>query len=125
MAQRRDLSRMSDTDLTSLERAVANFAEERDWGQFHDPKNLSMALASEVGELAAVLRWIGNAEADQAAADPTTRAKLLQEIGDIGILLIALCNRLGVHLDDAVVANLALNAERYPVDSSYGRANRS
>lgn len=116
---------MSDSDIGSLERKVATFVEERNWGQFHDPKNLAMALASEVGELTAVLRWTGNAESDAAAADPDTRAKLLQEIGDVGILLIALCNRVGVHLGDVVSAKLVLNAERYPVESSYDRANRS
>lgn len=115
---------MSDRDLSGLERAIAAFAEERDWGQFHDPKNLSMALASEVGELTAVLRWTANTDSDAIASDATVRPKLLQEVGDIGILLIALCNRLGVHLDDVITAKLALNAERYPLEKSHGRADR-
>lgn len=110
--------------LAVLERAVAEFVEARGWGKFHDPKNLSMALASEAGELAAVLRWVANADSDSAAEDPRTRAKLLEELGDVGILLIALCNRLGVHVTDVVTSKLELNAARYPVDRAFGRAER-
>jgi hypothetical protein len=58
-------------ELQSLVSAVGSFADERDWNQFHDPKNLAMALSSEAGELAAIFRWIDNADADAFARKHT------------------------------------------------------
>lgn len=115
---------MSHDSITELQRLVEDFAAAREWQQFHDPKNLSMALASEVGELASVLRWTRNEDSDAVARTARTREKLLEEIGDVGILLLQLCARLNTGFGDAVHAKLALNEERYPVAKSRGRAER-
>jgi NTP pyrophosphatase (non-canonical NTP hydrolase) len=112
---------MSDgTDLDALQNAVTNFAHEREWEQFHDAKNLCMALASEVGELNAVLRWLRNDEVDAAVAEQRTQSALREEIGDVAILLILLCARAGVRLGEAVLEKLELNARKYPVGESRG-----
>jgi NTP pyrophosphatase (non-canonical NTP hydrolase) len=108
--------------LYTLQQAVVAFAQERDWEQFHDAKNLSMALASEVGELSAVLRWTHSDQVDVAMAEPVTREALHNEIGDVGILLLLLCARTGVDLGDAVVKKLDANARKYPLGESRGLA---
>lgn len=114
---------MSDDDsLQRLARDVQAFADARDWAQFHDPKNLAMALASEVGELAGVLRWVANTDADSFARDPAQRERVVHEIADTAILLLLLCNRARVDLAEAVRQKLALNARKYPVELSKGKS---
>ena len=107
-------------NLDALQDAVVNFAHEREWEQFHDAKNLCMALASEVGELNAVLRWVRTNEVEAAVAEQRTQSALREEIGDVAILLILLCVRTGVCLDEAVLGKLELNARKYPVGESCG-----
>lgn len=109
-------------DLDTLQAAVVNFAHERDWEQFHDAKNLCMALASEVGELNAVLRWVRNDKIDEIITDPRIASALRQEIGDVAILLILLCSRMEIPIGEAVMEKLELNASKYPVDVCRGTA---
>lgn len=114
---------MSDYDsLQQLSTDVQAFADARDWAQFHDPKNLAMALASEVGELTGVLRWVTNADSDEFVHDSRQRERVVHEVADTAILLLLLCNRVGVNLADAVREKLLLNARKYPVEVSKGRS---
>lgn len=116
---------MSDTnDIRELTRLVRDFADRRDWAQFHDPKNLAMALASEVGELNALLRWVRNEAADEEVKRQPMREKIRSEIGDIGILLLELCSRAEIDLGQSVRSKLELNGARYPESVSRGRAER-
>ncbi|MFA6034094.1 MAG: nucleotide pyrophosphohydrolase [Myxococcota bacterium] len=108
-------------DILDLLRA---FVAERDWAQFHDPKNLVMALASEVGELTALFRWVAGTEADGFAAVPANREKVGHEMADVAICLLLLADRLDVDLLDAVARKIELNAKKYPPESSRGRAER-
>ena len=120
---RRDSARkMKDTQtlLTDLRQFVA----ERDWSQFHDPKNLAMLLASEVGELVAEYRWVAGDAADAHARAGAARERIADEIGDVGIALLLLCDRTGIDLGEAVAAKLAKNRARYPVETARGRAER-
>ncbi len=112
------------TELQELEEAVKTFAAARDWGKFHDPKNLAMALASETGELCAVLRWIANDESDRAIGTEPIRSELLSEMGDVAVLLLLLCQRVGTHLNEVVLEKLAANGLKYPVTESKGRAEK-
>ncbi|MEO8945360.1 MAG: nucleotide pyrophosphohydrolase [Gemmatimonadaceae bacterium] len=114
----------SNKTLDELQAAVVEFAHERDWEQFHDAKNLSMALASEVGELNAVLRWVRNDDVDAVMADRATLEDLRLEIGDVAILLLLLCARVGVNLDRAVSEKLEVNSRKYSVSVSRGSAER-
>jgi dCTP diphosphatase len=109
-------------NVHALQEAVTAFAREREWEQFHDVKNLSMALASEVGELNAVLRWVRSEHVDAALAEQPTRDALRTEIGDVGILLLLLCARAGIRLDEAVLEKLESNALKYPARESRGRS---
>ncbi|HXJ19436.1 MAG TPA: MazG-like family protein [Polyangia bacterium] len=110
--------------MTDLIRDLRKFVSERDWQQFHDPKNLAMLIASEAGELLAEYRWVAGPQADAHSREPAARARIAAEIGDVGIALLLLCDRIGVDLAAAVADKLAVNAGRYPVESSRGRAER-
>jgi dCTP diphosphatase len=108
-------------EIETLSAAVVSFAADRDWEQFHDPKNLAMALASESGEICAALRWVRNDESDQAVQSEPLRSALLAEIGDVAVLLLLLCQRVGTHLDEVVLNKLAANNLKYPVEISKGQ----
>jgi NTP pyrophosphatase (non-canonical NTP hydrolase) len=110
--------------LDELTAALRAFADARDWRQFHDPKNLAMLVASEAGELLAEYRWVHGDEADARSREPEARARIAAEIADVGIALLLLCDRIGLDLGDAIADKLQRNAERYPVESSRGRADR-
>ena len=110
--------------LDELTTALRRFAAERDWQQFHDPKNLAMLVASEAGELVAEYRWVRGDEADAHSRVPAPRARVAAEIADVGIALLLLCDRIGLDLTQAMADKLAQNAARYPIEKSRGRAER-
>ena len=108
----------------SLVEELRHFVAERDWSQFHDPKNLAMLLASEAGELVAEYRWVRNEKADELSHEPEARQRIANEIGDVGIALLLLCDRTGIDLQTAMRDKLARNCQRYPLAHSKGRATR-
>ncbi len=103
---------------------LRHFVAERDWNQFHDPKNLAMLLASEAGELLAEYRWVRNEQSDAFSHDLQARRRIADEIGDVGIALLLLCDRIGMDLETAMREKLARNRQRYPVEHSKGKATR-
>ena len=111
-------------DVEALVADLRQFVAERDWQQFHDPKNLTMLLASEVGELVAEYRWVAGDAADAHSRDAASRARVADEIGDVGIALLLLCDRTGIDLGEAIAAKLAKNRGRYPVETARGKAER-
>ena len=110
------------TSLEVLTDRLRRFVRERDWDQFHDPKNLVMALASEIGELAAEYRWVPNTGADDYSMAETSRARIRREIGDVGILLLLLCERTQIDLFEAIQEKIELNEVKYAVRDLRGRA---
>jgi NTP pyrophosphatase (non-canonical NTP hydrolase) len=110
--------------LEALIKDLRKFAAEREWGQFHDPKNLAMAVASEAGELLAEYRWVANTEADQLTKDLDRRAQISNEAADIGIALLLFCDRIGVNLVDAIRTKMKTNSQNYPAEKSKGKAER-
>jgi NTP pyrophosphatase (non-canonical NTP hydrolase) len=111
-------------ETPSLVEELRHFVAERDWSQFHDPKNLAMLLASEAGELLAEYRWVPSDKADEFSRDPDARQRIANEIGDVGIAIFLLCDRTGIDLQTAMREKLARNRQRYPVEHSKGRATR-
>ncbi|MGQ0767328.1 MAG: MazG-like family protein [Gemmatimonadota bacterium] len=111
-------------NLNELTSALSAFVDARDWSQFHDPKNLVMALSSEVGELTELLRWVDNKASDAFLQEEDARAAFQDEIGDVGILLLLLCARTGIDLEEAVRLKLRRNAEKYPIARSRGRPEK-
>ena len=108
--------------LEDLRLALDRFAAERDWDQFHNPKNLAMALAGEVGELIEHFQWLTPDEAANLSAE--TRDAVALEAADVLLFLLRLCDKLGIDLAAAAERKLALNAEKYPVGKSRGRATK-
>ena len=110
--------------IEELSARIRAFAAAREWDKFHDPKNLTMLLASEVGELVAEFRWLTPAEATSATQDQERARRIAEEIGDVGIALLALCEKLNVELPSAIAAKIEVNEMRYPAAVARGRADR-
>jgi len=100
------------------------FVAERDWQQFHDPKNLAMALASEAGELLAEYRWVDNNAADAYSSDEKRGSAIAFEAADIGIALLLFCDRIGIDLVQSMREKIVVNRRNYPVETSKGRSDR-
>lgn len=102
------------SDLEQIKLAVRQFTAEREWQQFHSPKNLAMALAGEAGELVSLFQWLSE---DQSRNLPAQRlADAADEIADVQMYLVALADRLGVNIAEAVSAKMVKNAQKYPAD---------
>lgn len=111
-------------DVSALTAALRAFADERDWGQFHSPKNLAMALTGEVGELVEVFQWMTEADSRRAAEDAGQARAIGEELADVLFYLVRLADMLGIDLDAAARAKLAINAQKYPVDQSRGNSQK-
>lgn len=112
------------TTLDELMRDVLRFRDEREWARFHTPKNLTMGLGIEAGELAELFLWKDDAEIAAALADPAYRERVAHELADVQVFLLLLAQATGIALDDAVRRKLALNAQKYPVDKARGSAKK-
>jgi len=110
--------------LEAVMRELRAFVAERDWAQFHDPKNLAMAISSEAGELLAEYRWVSNDEADDWSHDPGNGSRVAAEAADVGIALVLYCDRIGVDLVEAMRDKIDVNRANYPVEASRGRHSR-
>jgi len=108
--------------LEMLRVKLAQFAADRDWNQFHNPKNLAMALAGEAGELVEHFQWLTFEEA--ANLPRGVREEVELECADVLLFLIRLADKLGVDLAAAAEKKIALNAAKYPVAKSKGRATK-
>jgi dCTP diphosphatase len=110
------------TELEALREELRRFAAERDWEQFHSPKNLAMALAAEAGELLEVFLWL--TEEQSGRLSPEAQAAAGEEIADVLLYLLRLGDRLGIDPVAAAQRKLAVNAERYPVEKARGNARK-
>ncbi len=107
-------------NLTGLNEAVAQFAREREWDQFHSPKNLVMALTNEVGELIEIFQWLTEDQSREVGNDPKTTQAVRDELADVQIYLSRLAFVLGVDMNEAVTNKLVKNAQKYPADKVRG-----
>ena len=107
-------------DLEKYKQKIREFADERNWDKYHNPKNLSMALSGEVGELLEIFQWLNSEESKNLTDKDHQSAK--EELADIMIYLIRLSDKLGIDLEEAVQEKLKLNAEKYPVELSKDNA---
>lgn len=109
-------------EIVEIQRLMARFADDRDWGQFHSPKNLVMALSGEVGELTEIFQWLTPEASAAITSDPEGRRRVEEELADVFLYLARLADVLGVDLFDAAVRKVELNGENYPVEKSRGSA---
>jgi len=112
----------STTTVAELKERVLAFARARDWEQFHAPKNLSMALAAEAGELMEHFLWASPEESREVALRPEKRARIGEELADVVIYALEFANATGLDVAAAVEAKMEANARKYPVDKAKGRS---
>jgi NTP pyrophosphatase (non-canonical NTP hydrolase) len=110
--------------IAELKARVLAFARERDWEQFHSPKNLSMALAAEAGELMEHFLWADAAASRNRTREPARRRKIEEEIADVVIYSLEFANVTGIDLAAAIETKLAANAQKYPVEKARGRSEK-
>ncbi len=109
------------TTLAVLRDAVRRFAAERDWEQFHSPKNLSMGLAVEAGELMEHFLWMEGDALRQIKLDANRLGQVADEMADVAVYLLNLTNTLDIDLSDAILNKIAKNALKYPAEKYKGR----
>jgi NTP pyrophosphatase (non-canonical NTP hydrolase) len=108
--------------LEALRGRLRAFVAEREWDQFHNPKNLAMALVAEAGELVEHFQWLTPEQSEQLA--PEVRAEVALEIADVLLFLLRLCDRLDIDPLAAAERKLEMNRKRYPVERARGRATK-
>jgi dCTP diphosphatase len=110
------------SDLEELRVRINNFANERDWNQFHSPKNLSMALIVEAGELVEQFQWLKESESHNLSSEKL--AAVEEEIADIFVYLIRIADQLDINLVSAAKKKIELNESKYPAEKVRGSARK-
>jgi dCTP diphosphatase len=111
-----------DLGLEDLRSAISAFIQERDWEQFHSPKNLAMALSVEVAEIVEHFQWL--TEEDSKNLPPGKLAEVREEIGDVMIYLTELADKLGIDPVEAAKAKMMINGQKYPAKLVKGKASK-
>lgn len=114
----------SDRSFDALAAAVRRFRDERDWAQFHTPKDCAVSIAIEAAELLEHFQWKTDAQVRRHLADPAHRADVGREMADVLLLLCSAADAAGIDLCAAAHAKLAENAAKYPVAKARGRADK-
>ena len=109
--------------LEDLKEQLREFARERDWEQFHSPKNLAMALIVDAAELVEHVQWM--TEAQSRTLDADKREQVAQELADVFLYLVRLADRLDIDLMDAAQRKIVINAHKYPADKVRGSARKA
>ena len=115
---------MAGTSLDDLRAPLKAFVAERDWEQFHTPKNLAASVCVEAGELLEQFQWTDPGP-QEVARDAAWRGRVEDELADVALLTLLLAERLGVRLEDAMARKLAKNAARYPPSEFRGNARKA
>jgi NTP pyrophosphatase (non-canonical NTP hydrolase) len=110
--------------MDDLVKGVLAFRDERDWGQFHNPKDLAISIMLEAAELLEHFQWKRPSEVEAFLAEEDNRRRLGEEMADVLILLISLADAAGLDLLDAARAKLRQNAMKYPVERARGTAKK-
>lgn len=111
-------------DVANLAASLQRFADDRDWQQFHTPKNLILALTGEVGELSEIFQWLSDDDSASAAIRPETGEAVKDELADVLMYLVRLSTVLGVDLNEAVTRKLMLNAQKYPIEKARSNSKK-
>jgi NTP pyrophosphatase (non-canonical NTP hydrolase) len=109
-------------DISKIQNQLSNFASERDWEQFHSPKNLSMALSVEASELVEIFQWLTLEESN--FPDHKQLASIRSEVADIAMYLIRFCDVLEINLEEAIEEKFIENGNKYPVELSKGSSKK-
>ena len=109
-------------EIESLSAKLKKFAEERDWEQFHSPKNLASALVVEAAELLEIFQWMKEDESKKP--NERTLDKVKEEIADIQIYLLRISDVMGINIQEAVKAKIEKNSAKYPIDKAKGTSKK-
>ncbi len=115
------LSRIEEEKQT-IEQMIQKFSQDRDWEQFHSPKNLSMALSVEASELLEIFQWLTEEQSYNLNDSKKQHAK--EEVADIAIYLLRICMKLNINLEEAIIEKMKKNEEKYPVEKAKGSAKK-
>ncbi|GJM85017.1 hypothetical protein PR202_ga00745 [Eleusine coracana subsp. coracana] len=110
--------------LEALRKRMAHFARERDWEQFHSPRNLLLALVGEVGELSEIFQWKGEVPKGLPGWDEAEKEHLGEELADVLLYLVRLSDMCGVDLGKAALRKMEINARKYPVGQCRGSSKK-
>lgn len=102
--------------IESLQQYLRKFADDRNWDQFHNPKNLVMALAGEAGELLDVFQWLTPEESKSDNIGPQNRQAAKEELADVFIYLIRICDKLDIDIEEAFWEKMKKNGLKYPAN---------
>lgn len=108
------------TTVSELRNRMAEFVAERDWEQFHSPKNLAMSLAIEAAELMEHFQWLTHEQVDAALAQGATRQEVADEMADVLSFLLSMANATGIDLAAAFERKMRKNASKYPAEQTRG-----
>ena len=111
----------NNTVINDLKKTVQNFVEEREWRQFHNPKNLSMSVAIESAELMELFQWLSRTDAEKAMLPGKLRNNAIDEVADVFIYLIAFCNENNIDIKQAIDQKMKKNKKKYPANVFKGR----
>ena len=111
-------------NIDKIKSELRKFAQERDWEQFHSPKNLAMALSGEIGELSEIFQWLTEEQSNKENISDEDLEKVREEVADILLYIIRLSDKLDYDLEQAVLDKLKINKEKYPVELSKGNATK-
>tara|TARA_R110002072_G_scaffold534_3_gene3694 strand:+ start:69724 stop:70086 length:363 start_codon:yes stop_codon:yes gene_type:complete len=111
-------------DIEKMMNLIKTFAEKRDWDQFHSPKNISMALAVESSELLEIFQWLKEEQSWEVMKDEKTSVAVKDEIADVAVYLLRLCDLLSVDLENAIVDKMKKNGEKYPSELVRGSSKK-
>lgn len=112
----------SETKLQEIKTKVLAFARERDWEQFHSPKNLSMAIAAEAAELMEHFLWQSPKQSEMDVLEPKLRAKIEEELADVLIFAIEFANMTQLDIAEIIEKKMKRNGEKYPVEKARGNS---
>lgn len=110
--------------VQQLRDVVATFVHDRNWEQFHNPKNLAMSLAIETAELMEHFQWRGLDESAQIVHQAGEREKIAEEVADCLAYVLAIANVMRLDLTETLTAKMQKNAKKYPIDQAHGRWER-
>ena len=114
----------NELDLKMIKEKWNKFVDERDWKQFHSPKNLATSVSIEASELLELFLWITPEESRNAMGDPILAARIKEEVADVFLNLLYLANTLGIDLLEVMLMKIDMNIEKYPVEKSRGIAKK-
>lgn len=111
-------------DIKALQKKVIEFRDKRDWAQYHNPKDLAISLSLEAAELLEIFQWKDVEEVEAISSNAGGRERIKEELGDILIYALNMCEAVGLDPTDVILSKLKINKEKYPVEKARGSAKK-